>query len=41
MKRFLLILIACFALATVAQAKGEPDFASKFLTLYGKTADID
>lgn len=41
MKRLLLLLFMALTLNFAAQAKGDPDFASKFLMLYGKTCDID
>lgn len=41
MKRLLLMCLAFLGVTLAMQAAGEPDFASKYLSLYGKTYDID
>lgn len=41
MKRLLLICLVFLGVALTVKANGEPDFASKYLMLYGQTYDID
>ena len=40
MKRLLLICLVFLGVALTVKANGEPDFASKYLMLYGQTYDI-
>lgn len=41
MKRLLLICLVFLGVVLTVKANGEPDFASKYLMLYGQTYDID